>query len=155
MTYPARFELDYDRLGLRDKSEKETAKSREDKKRKARGSRIEAGDTVVLKREVRLKGESKYSPERFEVIKNLNGSLIMRASDGRTVQRYITFAKRCEGNQDTSSGEDEDEEADTEDEAGGVQPQDQDENNERRMGSTRLRKAPAHLKDFIFAVSEQ
>lgn len=78
----------------RDWSEKQKAKEKEDKKRRARDSRIMIGDKVVLRRTTKRKGDSNYDPAELEVTEKRRGDLTLTASDGRTVKRHVTLAKK-------------------------------------------------------------
>lgn len=98
LTSSALYSRDCAKLEARDWEEKQRAKEREDKKRKARDSRIMVGDKVVLRRTTKLKGQTNYDPQELEVTEKRKGDLTMTAEDGRTVKRHITLAKKIMSN---------------------------------------------------------
>lgn len=52
------------------------------------------GDKVVLRRAMKRKGDSNYDPGQLEVTEKRKGDLTLRAADGHTVKRNITYAKK-------------------------------------------------------------
>lgn len=90
----ASYERNDEKVRSRDWDEKMKAKEREDKKRGAREARIMVGDKVVLRRAVKRKGDSNYDPNELEVVKKRKGDLTMATSDGRTIRRHVTLAKK-------------------------------------------------------------
>lgn len=94
LTRPATYRVNDDEIRERDWEGKQRAKEREDGKRKARESRILVGDTVVIKRAAKRKGETNYDPEELEVIAKRRGELTMRSQDGNEVKRHITLTKK-------------------------------------------------------------
>lgn len=90
----AKVTIDDESIRARDWKEKQSAKDREDRKRGARDARIMIGDRVVLRRTVKKKGDSNYDPQEFEVTAKRKGDLTLTASNGRTLRRHITLAKK-------------------------------------------------------------
>lgn len=85
---------DHNELQERDWDEKSKAKEREDRKRRAKDSRIMVGDKVVLRRATKLKGQTNYDPQELVVSEKRKGDLTMTTEDGRTVKRHVTLAKK-------------------------------------------------------------
>lgn len=85
---------DEELLNRRDKLEKLKAKEREDARRGARSCRVGPGDTVIIERLTRTKGESRFDPHKYTVIKENNGSLILQNDRGQTVKRHVTHTKK-------------------------------------------------------------
>lgn len=81
-------------LNRRDKLEKLKAKEREDTKRGARACRVCPGDMVIIERLIRTKGDSRFDPQRYTVIKEDNGSLVLQNESGQIVKRHVTQAKK-------------------------------------------------------------
>lgn len=101
----AKFVHNDEEMRSRDWSEKQKSKAREDKRRGAREARIMVGDKVVLRRATKRKGDSNFDPEEFEVTAKRKGDLTMTATDGRTVKRHITFAKKTVSSKPTTAPE--------------------------------------------------
>lgn len=85
---------DDQKIRERDWNEKQRAKEREDKKRGAKENRIMVGDSVVLRRNTRLKGQSNYDPKELTVVGKRKGDLTMQTAEGSVVKRHVTLAKR-------------------------------------------------------------
>lgn len=81
-------------LDRRDKQEKLKAKEREDSRRGARPCRVGPGDTVIIERLTRAKGDSRFGPHKYTVIKEDNGSLVLQNDQGQTVKRHVTQTKK-------------------------------------------------------------
>lgn len=129
----------------RDTSEKEEAKAREDERRGAKDIRIEVGDTVVIMRNARAKGDSRFDPTtRWEVTARNRGDLELQAPDGRVTKRNVTMVKRLV--------QPESPELPVVDEEVQVQQTAPDLQAETRR-STRLRKPPAHWDMYVRMLS--
>lgn len=85
---------DEDVLNYRDKTEKLKAKQREDVRRGARTCRVAPGDTVIIERLARTKGESRFDPQKYTVIREDNGSLVLHNDKGQTLKRHVTQTKK-------------------------------------------------------------
>ncbi|XP_062556966.1 uncharacterized protein K02A2.6-like [Armigeres subalbatus] len=81
-------------LNRKDKIEKLKSKEREDSKRGARASCIKPGDTVIIERMSRSKGESRFDPEKYTVLKQDNGNLFLQNDRGQTVKRHVTQTRK-------------------------------------------------------------
>lgn len=124
---PTTVDINTEEMDRRDWEEKTKAGVRENKKRRARDPQINPGDTVVLKRAARRKGQTNYDPTELEVIERRNGDLTMRDPEGSIVRRDITFAKKMKSNAQQEPERDE----------------------ERDTRPTRDRRAPAYLGDYV------
>ncbi|XP_055589807.1 uncharacterized protein K02A2.6-like [Uranotaenia lowii] len=69
-------------------------KHREDARRGARKCRINPGDMVIIERQTRSKGDTRFGSQRFTVIKEDNGSLTLHNSLGQSLKRHITQVKK-------------------------------------------------------------
>lgn len=87
--------VDPDTLRGRDQSEKERARSRENKKRRACATNIEIGDEVFVKRLQKSKDQTKFDPIRFKVTSGSDGDFTIEASDGRKFTRNQTQLKKA------------------------------------------------------------
>lgn len=94
LTKPAGYQVDDEEIRERDWDAKQRSKEREDGKRRARESNITVGDTVVIRRAAKRKGETNYDPEELEVVGKRRGDLTMRSRDGGEVRRHVTLAKK-------------------------------------------------------------
>lgn len=86
--------VDDDELRARDTTEKMKAKVREDEKRRAVGTKIAVGDTVVVLKTARAKGDPKFDPTPFTVTAKNRGDLDLQADDGRLTKRNVTHVKK-------------------------------------------------------------
>lgn len=87
-------DFDEEKLNQRDKAEKLKAKEREDARRGARVCRVGPGDTVIVERLARTKGESRFGSQRYTVIQEDNGSLVLQNDQGQTLKRHVTQTKK-------------------------------------------------------------
>lgn len=111
--------IDHDSEGIRerDREHKKKSKLHEDGKRGAKETRLNVGDTAVIMRTLRAKGDSRFEPTLWKVVGKQRGDLDLQAQDGRTVKRNVTMVKRVhvaqdpveptetESNDETSSGQ--------------------------------------------------
>lgn len=81
-------------LDERDKKAKLEGKRREDTRRGARDCRVKPGDTVIVQRQFRSKGQSRFSPTRYTVADENNGSLVLHSGDGQSIKRHVTQTKK-------------------------------------------------------------
>lgn len=87
--------LDDSSIREKDWNEKMEAKTREDKKRRARETEIEVGDTVVVLNNNPRKGETNFGPKKYNVTKIKNGDMeLMAVCDGSTIKRNVAHAKK-------------------------------------------------------------
>lgn len=126
-------------LNERDREAKLAGKKREDERRSARQSRVKPGDRVIIERQTRGKGESRFSSIKYTVMEEKNGTLTLSDGEGHVFKRHITQAKKVSnwrrsqllGNDNNTS--------------------DSTTVTER---TTRERKPPAHLKDYIRSAAQ-
>lgn len=83
-------------LNARDREAKLLSKKREDARRGAKVTRVKPGDTVIVERPSRGKGDSRFSPKRFTVMQEKNGSLILCDSAGQQLKRHVTQTKKVQ-----------------------------------------------------------
>ncbi|XP_062541439.1 uncharacterized protein K02A2.6-like [Armigeres subalbatus] len=137
-------------LDERDRKAKLDGKNREDIRRGARKCRITAGDTVIVQRQVRSKGQSRFSPTRYTVANENNGSLVLHNADGQSLKRHITQTRRVTHypNIKTSEG----------DEHERYRNADSDipirkEHPDNRKGD-RVKRIPAYLEHYVRSVEQ-
>lgn len=140
----AKIELDTNRIKERDKHEKELAKAREDKKRGAKETSIEVGDTVVILRKSRAKGDSRFDPTQWKVTAKHRGDLELE-SDGSKTKRNVTMVKKIHGLPEQSEIAEDTEQGENDEPH--LQPTVIPMQTERR--STRIRKTPSHLDMYV------
>ncbi|XP_055588782.1 uncharacterized protein K02A2.6-like [Uranotaenia lowii] len=123
-------------LDERDREAKLSGKEREDARREARECRVKPGDTVIIERSNKLKGETRFDPQRYVVLEEANGNLTL-SNDGAILKRHVTQTKKV--------GEwRKDEEKET-------MIRDRGTVEERPV---RQRTSPLYLKDFVRNVSD-
>lgn len=83
-------------LDTRDRDAKLQSKQREDARRGARACRVKPGDTVVVERQSRTKGDSRFSMKRYVVLEERNGSLVLCDSDGQQLRRHVSQTKKVQ-----------------------------------------------------------
>ncbi|XP_058448729.1 uncharacterized protein LOC131428699 [Malaya genurostris] len=86
--------FDETRLEHMDREKKLTGKLREDIRRGARKCTILPGDEVVIERQHRLKGDTRFSPTRYTVIQQRNGSLVLNDGYGKMTKRHVSQTKK-------------------------------------------------------------
>lgn len=136
---------DRDELRERDDGEKMKAKVREDKKRGARDTSIEPGDTVVLKRAVRRKGETVFDPTELTVQSKRRGDLTLLTPQGVVVKRNVVLAKKLppRGIDGTAAS------SDTHD----ATSSSNEESRPKRSAEARAR--PNRLRDYVAQVNQE
>lgn len=102
--------LNYDRSGHeeklldeRDREAKLLSKKREDIRRGAKPNKVKPGDTVIVERPSRGKGDSRFGAKRFTVMQERNGSLILCDSDGQQLKRHVSQTKKVQQWRNSSS----------------------------------------------------
>ncbi|XP_055589367.1 uncharacterized protein K02A2.6-like [Uranotaenia lowii] len=83
-----------DLLNQKDREIKLKSKACEDVRRGAKTSSVKSGDTVIIERQTKMKGDSRFHVKRFTVIKEENGSLLLADDEGRTVKRHVSQTKK-------------------------------------------------------------
>lgn len=83
-------------LDARDREAKLLSKKREDVRRGAKASKVKTGDTVIVERPSRGKGDSRFSSKRFTVMQEHNGSLVLCDSEGQQLKRHVSQTKKVQ-----------------------------------------------------------
>lgn len=145
-----RTELDDELLDSRDRDAKIESKAREDTRRGAKRSSVQPGDTVLVQRQSKAKGETRFDPTRYTVVQERNGSLVVCGPDGHQLRRHVTQTKKVQQwreskprseiaqEQARSSGDTVREQADKED----------------HQRPRRNARPPAHLSDYVRQAEE-
>lgn len=148
----AKADFDEDIMEFQDREAKLAGKRREDARRGARECRVKPGDEVVIERHHRSKGESRFSPTRYTVIEERNGSLTLNDDEGKVAKRHVSQTKKIRRWRDTrvrntvvSSGE----------HSSNIVGTSMIPANISVQRPTRERKAPAFLNDFIRSVHNE
>lgn len=76
-----------------------------DKRRGAQESRVHAGDKVVVEREHRRKGETRFRPDEWTVVEQRKGDLTLEDGNGVKLRRAVTKTKRLPEKTDVQNGE--------------------------------------------------
>ncbi|XP_053698986.1 uncharacterized protein LOC128745955 [Sabethes cyaneus] len=129
-------------LDQRDRKAKLEGKRREDIRRGARECRVKVGDTVIIQRQLRTKGQSRFSPTRYRVTGENNGSLVLLSEDGQIIKRHITQTKRVFPWKNHRQTIDEK----------GVNPGNATAAGDRK--SSRIKKAPAYLDKYVRPIEQ-
>ncbi|XP_055523179.1 uncharacterized protein K02A2.6-like [Wyeomyia smithii] len=126
---------DDDALNKRDREMKLKAKEREDIRRGARKCQLKPGDTVIIERQLRSKGISRFGTQRYTVMEERNGNLLLTYDDGRTLKRHVSQTKKVSEwpDQPRSTG----------------RSHQEDENNKPLERAVRDRRSPKYLQDFV------
>lgn len=130
-------------IKTRDSREKILAKNREDKKRGAKDTKLNVGDTAVIMRNIRSKGESRFDPTPWKIIDKKRGDLELEAADGRRTKRNVTMVKKIVSPTDDPSA------PTRELEATSPLNCNKQSNQQELRRSTRSRKTPPHLDMYI------
>lgn len=88
-----RADYNNDTLDAKDRKAKLLGKEREDARRGARECRVKPGDTVIVERQNKLKGESRFDHQRYTVLEEVNGSLTL-SRNGQILKRHVTQTKK-------------------------------------------------------------
>ncbi|XP_055585140.1 uncharacterized protein K02A2.6-like [Uranotaenia lowii] len=91
---PGRSEFDDNELNERDRKSKLQGKRTEDSRRGAKACSVKPGDIVIVERVMRSKGESRFDPKRYTVIKERNGDLLLSDEMGQTLKRNVVHTRR-------------------------------------------------------------
>lgn len=137
---------DEDLLTARDREAKLRGKSQEDRRRSARKCRIQPGDVVIVERQNRAKGDSRFGTKRYTVLEEENGSLLLVDEDGATMRRHVTLTKKVyKWAMNQEPFDDKAEDVD-------VWPEDTSAASGRPK---RGKKTPSYLKDYVQVVDQQ
>ncbi|XP_062538803.1 uncharacterized protein K02A2.6-like [Armigeres subalbatus] len=132
----AKVEIDDNLLDKLDRDAKLLGKKREDERRGARNCRVKSGDTVIIERTYRTKGESRFAPRRYVVVEERNGSLVLQGDDGNTLRRHVSQTKKVSLWRDIDTPS-----------SASIQP-----GGSVAQRTVRAKTAPAYLKDYVQAV---
>ncbi|XP_062557038.1 uncharacterized protein K02A2.6-like [Armigeres subalbatus] len=77
-----------------DRQSKLLGKTREDARRGAKSCRIKPGDTIIIERHNRAKGETRFHPKRYIVQEERNGSLIVSDENGQVLKRHVSQTRK-------------------------------------------------------------
>ncbi|XP_055619507.1 uncharacterized protein K02A2.6-like [Toxorhynchites rutilus septentrionalis] len=129
-----------------DRESKMSGKLREDVRRGARKCRVKPGDTVIIERHTRAKGESRFAPTQYTVIQERNGSLTLNDGEGQVLKRHVSQTKKISSWR--NNGET-------------VVPTEQCRQSSPELMETtepepvRNRKPPSHLRDYIRYIDDR
>lgn len=123
-----------DALNLKDEEAKLRGKEREDARRGARECSVKPGDTVIVERSSRSKGETRFAPQKYTVLQENNGNLVLSNDEGQTLKRHVTQTKKVSNWR---------EEIPKTDQAG-----------ETSKRPTREKRAPAYLQNYVQHLGE-
>ncbi|XP_062556606.1 uncharacterized protein K02A2.6-like [Armigeres subalbatus] len=128
-----RVEIDEELLSERDRDAKISGKHREDQRRGARPCRVRPGDTVIVERQTHGKGQSRFSPTRYTVTEDRNGSLTLNDNEGHMLKRHVSQTKKV------SDWRDEDR----------LKHPDEPLQSNMMPRNARVKKAPSYLRDYV------
>ncbi|XP_062713306.1 uncharacterized protein K02A2.6-like [Aedes albopictus] len=132
-------EIDEDLLDKLDRDEKLSGKQREDSRRGARPCRVKPGDSVVIERTNRAKGDSRFCPKQYVVSGERNGNLTLVGNDGHTLKTHVSQTKKVSLLRDTSKPTS----------VGDPQPE-----GTMLPRSSRNKKTPSYLKDYVQVIED-
>lgn len=136
-------------LDERDRKAKLDGKRREDIRRWAQSCCVQPGDIVIVQRQSRSKGQSRFSPTRYTVTDEYNGNLVLNDGSNQFIKRYITQTKKVsQWQQHQKSADDEHQDfknTKTDDTA----PNNATETLHYNRKSDREKKPPAYLDQFV------
>ncbi|XP_058456357.1 uncharacterized protein K02A2.6-like [Malaya genurostris] len=92
LTYK-RADFSDDVLNKRDKEAKLRGKQQEDARRGARKYNVKPGDSVIIERTNRGKGDTRFAPHRYTVVRENNGNLVL-SSNGQILRRHVSQVKK-------------------------------------------------------------
>lgn len=90
----AKINVDDELLNQKDRDSKLRAKYQADNRRHARECLVKPGDNVVVERQHRSKGETRFSLKRYTVLEENNGNLLLVDDDGVTMKRHVSQTKK-------------------------------------------------------------
>lgn len=137
---------DEELLNHRDRQQKLMAKDREDARRGARACRVRPGDTVIIERLNRAKGDSRFDSQKYTVIKEDNGSLVVQTDHGQVLKRHVTQTRKV-GTWRTSN-----------DKVDVAIPADTNDDKHPVAGSSerprRTKNIPSYMKDYVQSLED-
>lgn len=123
-------------LDERDRLAKTKAKDREDARRGARACRVKPGDIVIVERQSRGKAVSRFDSQRYSVMEENNGNLVLCNKEGQILKRHVTQTRKVHQWREVDDNA-----------ASSVSQNPDPEMASRR--STRERKVPAYLGNYV------
>lgn len=140
-------------LDARDRKSKTKAKAREDARRGARQCRIKPGDTVVVERQTRGKGESRFDSRKYTVTEERNGMLVLSDESGQILKRHVSQTKRVHHWRSSDSDLCKRSDSGTSDQNSSAHPP-QGDNLQPSLGErpNRARRAPEYLRNYVRVV---
>lgn len=135
---PGKVNIDEQLLNNRDTEAKLYSKTVSDERRGAKPCNVCPGDIVILERQTKSKGDPRFDEERYTVVKENNGSLLLSNASGQLLRRHVTQAKKVHQWRDSDSDLKEHAEDSKEFQATSTSSR-----------STRQKRAPPHLSDYV------
>lgn len=133
---PGKTHHDDEIINARDQKAKLIGKQNEDRRRGARDCTIVPGDTVIIERQARSKGDSRFDSKRYTVTEQRKGNLVLTGNDGQKLKRHVSQTKRVHEwripDRDTNK--------------------DQEETQQR---PSREKKIPTYLEDYVRLVEAE
>ncbi|XP_062558173.1 uncharacterized protein K02A2.6-like [Armigeres subalbatus] len=131
-------------LDDRDREAKLHSKRREDARRGAKESKVKPGDTVIVERQTRAKGESRFSSKRYTVMEERNGHLVLCDEDGQQLKRHVSQTKRVRDWRRTDSSETPRQDSES------IRPAGED----HRERPQREKRLPSYLSEYALMVEQ-
>lgn len=152
---PGKTVVDDAMLDERDRKAKLEGKHREDSRRGARSCRVQPGDTVIIQRQFRSKGQPRFSPTRYTVADENNGSLVLHSEDGQSLRRHVTQTKKVSHCQNKSKSDEVQNPGVADDNEPNMTtssaPTAAEDHTNRR---SRVKRAPAYLDQYVRSVEQ-
>ncbi|XP_062716817.1 uncharacterized protein K02A2.6-like [Aedes albopictus] len=127
-------DFDDDALNRRDMESKLRGKQREDTRRGARKCNVQPGDTVIVERSSRNKGDTRFAHQKYTVLEENNGSLTLSNDEGQVLKRHVTHTRKVSDWREEASND--------------------DPICESSKRPTREKKAPAYLQNYVQHLAE-
>ncbi|XP_053698855.1 uncharacterized protein K02A2.6-like [Sabethes cyaneus] len=89
-----RSNVDDQLLDSRDSRAKIQSKAHQDRKRSAKPCRVGPGDTVIVERYSKTKGEARFDAKRYTVVQENNGNLVLNDDGGNLLKRHVSQVKK-------------------------------------------------------------
>lgn len=89
-------EIEYNKKTLdeSDRAAKLRGKAREDSRRRARQCQVQPGDAVIVERNNRGKGDTRFHTKRFTVVEQNNGNLVLADDEGQILKRHVSQTRK-------------------------------------------------------------
>lgn len=140
---PGKADINEQLLNERDAEAKLHSKAIADVRRGARPCKVSPGDIVILERQSKAKGDTRFDERRHTVVQENNGSLLLSDVNGQLLRRHVTQTKKVHEwrNPDSDSKSEKDMK---QTKAAETSPRD-----------SRKRKAPTYLSDYVRLTAER